>query len=117
MQNDLIFHIVEKNTWKGVEKSGEYTPESIEQEGFIHCSTGQKINDTANRIFKNKRHLFLLIIDTKRVEAPIKYEEDSAQNESYPHIYGPLNTNAVLDKISLNPDKKGDFHLEFSSEG
>lgn len=116
MQHDLIFHIVEKKAWKGIESGGEYTPESLEQEGFIHCSTGDKINETANRIFKNKRHLFLLIIDTKRVEAPIKYEEDSELGEVFPHIYGPLNTNAVIDKISLNPDKKGDFYLEFSSD-
>lgn len=116
MQNDLIFHIVEKKVWKNIENRGEYSPESIEQEGFIHCSAGHQINDTANRIFKDKRHLFLLIIDTNRVEAPIKYEEVPEQGEKFPHIYGPLNTNAILDRISLNPDKNGQFHLEFTSD-
>lgn len=115
MKHDLIFHIVEKKAYKRLENSGEYRPESLDTEGFIHCSTGEQINDTANRIFENKRHLFLLIIDTKRVEADIKYEEDKEQDEKFPHIYGPLNTNAILDKISLNPDKKGQFHLEFTS--
>lgn len=116
MQHDLIFHIVEKKSWKHIEKSGEYKPESLELEGFIHCSTGHQINNTANRIFKDKRHLFLLIIDTKRVESPIKYEDNAEQNEKFPHIYGPLNTNAILDKISLNPDKKGNFDLGFTSD-
>jgi len=116
MQHDLIFHIVEKKSWKHIENKGEYIPETVEQEGFIHCSTGHQINDTANRIFKDKHHLFLLIIDSKRVEAPIKYEEDSKLGIEFPHIYGPLNTNAILDKISLNPDKKGNFNLEFSSD-
>ncbi len=116
MQHDLIFHIVEKKAWKRLENAGQYEPESIEQEGFIHCSTGFQINETANRVFKNKRHLLLLIIDVKRVEAKIKYEEDSDLREKFPHIYGSLNTNAVLDKISLNPDKKGNFSLDFSSD-
>lgn len=115
MPEDLIFHIVEKRTWKNIENRGEYSPESLEQEGFIHCSTGDQINATANRIYQGKRHLFLLIIDTNRVDAPIKYEEDPDLEEKFPHIYGSLNTVAVLDKISLNPDKKGNFHLEFSS--
>lgn len=116
MQHDLIFHIVGKKQFKQLENDGEYQPESLEQEGFIHCSTGDQINDTANRIFSNKRHLFLLIIDTKRVENEIKYELDEELGEKFPHIYGPLNTNAILDRISLNPDKKGNFDLEFTSD-
>lgn len=115
MQHDLIFHIVEKRIWKERENSGEYTPESLEHEGFIHCSTGHQINDTANRIFEGRRHLLLIIIDATRVIADVKYEEDPDRGEAYPHIYGPLNTDAILDKISLNPDKKGNFDLEFSS--
>lgn len=115
MSEDLIFHIVEKRTWKNIENSGEYMPESIERNGFIHCSTGAQINATANRKFKGKRHLLLLIIDAKRVDAPIKYEEDPELKEKFPHIYGALNTSAILDKISLNPDKAGKFHLEFTS--
>lgn len=115
MTHDLIFHIVEKKKWKARENSGEYTPQSLEDEGFIHCSTGPQVNDTANRMFEGQRHLLLLIIDVNRVEAEIKYEEDPELGQAFPHIYGPLNTNAILDKISLNPDKKGKFDLEFSS--
>jgi uncharacterized protein (DUF952 family) len=116
MNHDLLFHIVEKKAWKRLENAGQYEPASIEEEGFIHCSTGFQINDTANRVFENQRHLLLLIIDVKRVEAPIKYEKDADLREEFPHICGPLNTNAVLDKISLNPDKKGKFSLDFSSD-
>lgn len=115
MPEDLIFHIVEKKVWKKIENSGEYAPESLDQEGFIHCSTGSQINETANRIFHGQRHLLLLIIDATRVNAPIKYDDDSDLKEKFPHVYGPLNTSAIMDKISLNPDKKGAFHLEFTS--
>ena len=116
MAHDLIFHIVEKEIFKSSVKDGEYIPESIEEEGFIHCSTGFEINDTANRIFSDKTDLLLLIIDTKRVEVPIKYEKDPDLGKEFPHIYGPLNTIAILDKIDLEPNDEGEFDLEFSSK-
>ena len=115
MRHDLIFHIVEKDTFKSSINDGEYTPESIEQEGFIHCSTGHQINDTANRIFGEAGPLFLLIIDTKRVDSEIKYEKDSQTGDKFPHIYGSLNVMAILDKIEIEPDNNGKFDLEFSS--
>ncbi len=115
MKPDLIFHIVEKKDYKKQTKDGRYIPESIEQHGFIHCSTGSQINDTAERHFKKRRHLLLLIIDTKRIEAPLKYERSEERDQDFPHIYGPLNRDAVLDVITLNLDTQGKFNVEFTS--
>jgi uncharacterized protein (DUF952 family) len=115
MQHDLIFHIVDKKALKKFKNDGVFKPESLEQEGFIHCSTGQQINDTANRLFYNQNHLLLLIIDVNRVAADIKFEEDADNGDCFPHIYGPLNTDAIMEKITINPNKEGDFDIEFTS--
>ena len=116
MKHDLIFHIVDKNSYKSSVKHGEYTPESIEQQGFIHCSTGYQVNDTANRFFSDETGLLLLIIDTNRVDPSIKYEEDHETGEEFPHIYGPLSIHAILDKIEIEANEQGKFNLEFSSK-
>jgi uncharacterized protein (DUF952 family) len=115
MQDDLIFHLVDKENWKTNHKKGEYSPESIEQEGFIHCSSGPQLNDTLKRLFKNNQKLWLLIIDTKRVEPVIKYEKSGNLQQAFPHIYGSLNTDAILDKISLKQGEGEHLSLNFST--
>jgi len=116
MKDDLIFHFTDTETWRAHKNSGEYSPEVLEQKGFIPCSTGYQINDTANRCFAGRAHLLLLIIDTNRVKPTIKYEENTDTGQSFPHIYGPLNLDAVLDKITLEPDESGAFDLQFVSD-
>ena len=118
MKDDLIFHMVPKRNWEQWQQGGIYHPPSIDEEGFIPCSSGNQINATANRIFKGERRLMLLVIDTSTVEAAIKYEMagNSDREEKYPHIYGALNLDAVIDKIRLYPNKEGIFELEFDSD-
>jgi uncharacterized protein (DUF952 family) len=52
----------------------------------------------------------LLTIDPERVTAPIRY--DPAENgEEFPHIYGPLNIDAVVDVADIQPGPDGQFHF------
>ena len=39
----------------------------------------------------------LLVIDTERVRPELRYEQVPAQPDPYPHIYGPLNLDAVVE--------------------
>lgn len=86
----MIYHFVEKNLWKKVEK--EYRPESLDNEGFIHFSTEDQVDDTYQRFYTNKE-MFLLVIDESKLKAELIYEK--ADGMSYPHLYGPLNLDAV----------------------
>lgn len=116
MRQDFIFHLVPDREWKSSKKNSRYEPQSIEDEGFIHCSTGNQIEDTANRLFKGERKLLLLVINATLVEPEIKYEEDKTTGEVYPHIYGPLNPDAIVDNIRLIPEEDGSFEISFSSD-
>ncbi len=115
MREDLIFHITTKEYFNSYKKDNRYLPESLETEGFIHCSRGSQIESTANRIFKDQDRLLLLVIDVSTLTAKIKYEEDQDLGESYPHIYGPLNTDAIMDKLNIHAEKDGQFKITFSS--
>jgi len=116
MRDDLLFHITTKEHWKRFQNDRKYEPESLVQEGFIHCSSGSQLNETANRLFRDKDQILLLVIDVSTLGENIKYEEDSKTGEKFPHIYGPLNTNAVIDKIDIKAEKDGSFNIGFSSE-
>lgn len=116
MREDFIFHLVPEKEWKASKSDSMYIPKSLETSGFIHCSTGTQIQNTANRLFKGERRMLLLVINSALVDAEIKYEVDDETGEKYPHIYGPLNPDAIIDRIRLVPEKDGGFEISFSSD-
>ena len=115
MKDDIIFHVVSQQLWKEKAHAGLYKPDSLEEKGFIHCSTGKQIEETANRLFKGQRKVYLLVIDVSTIEPRIVWEKPGDEEEPYPHIYGPLNTDAVLDRITLHPNKEGYFEINVES--
>lgn len=116
MRDDIIFHITDRKKWKQFKENGRYIPESLDSEGFIHCSRGTQLEETANRFFSDHNKILLLVIDTSRLVPEVKYEEDSETGETFPHIYGPLNTDAIVDKIDVYTEEDGRFKISFTSE-
>ncbi len=112
-----IFHITPRQDWEKASSAGIYSAESLELEGFIHCSKESQIVRTANVWFKNQTDLLLLFIDSDKVKSEIRYDIVS-ENEAFPHIYGILNTNAVFKTISFEAGEDGLFKLplEIQSE-
>ncbi|WP_445665024.1 DUF952 domain-containing protein [Fodinibius sp. AD559] len=115
MRDDLLFHITTKDDWKQFNNSGSYEPESLESEGFIHCSTGEQVEATANRIFGDKDEILLLVIDATTLHEDIKYEKNEDTGEKFPHLYSPLNTNAIIDKITIKAEDNGNFDIAFTT--
>jgi uncharacterized protein (DUF952 family) len=52
--------------------------------------------------------MLALEVDSQRLTSPVK-REASRSGEIYPHIYGPLNTDAVINVWSLPLDGDGNF--------
>jgi len=46
-----IFHIALKEKWERTISRSQYTEDSLQNEGFIHCSTAEQVVDTANKHF------------------------------------------------------------------
>lgn len=104
-----IYHITQRVKWENAKLVGNYRADSLNSEGFIHCSTRSQLTKTANKFFKNQTGLVLLYIDESKVKAEIKYE--SADNDLFPHIYGELNLDAISQVIDLEPDIEGLFNF------
>ncbi len=92
--SSMILHITTKKNWEEAKVKGEYRGDTLDSQGFIHCSTPEQIDEVAQYLFKGKIGLVLIEIDETKVKCEIKYE-DAGNGKLYPHIYGPLNTDAV----------------------
>ncbi|MBA3631339.1 MAG: DUF952 domain-containing protein [Acidobacteria bacterium] len=91
----LIYHIVLPEFWEKFKDGDFYEAESLTAEGFIHCSFAKQIDAVLNRYYKNAGKVLLLQIDTEKLTSEL-INESSTNIEIYPHIYGKINTNAII---------------------
>jgi len=110
-----IFHITQRQQWEVAQQQGVYREASLETEGFIHCSTLTQISKVANLFFRGQTGLVLLCIDGNRLHSELRYdlvEDNLAKNgESFPHVYGPLNIEAIVQVLDFEPQPDGTFVL------
>jgi glutathione S-transferase len=98
--DDPIFHLALPDDWVAAFAAGEYTMSTrgvtLEQEGFIHCSTSEQMQDTANRFYGDLDQLVVLTIDPLLVPSAIVWESPGPGVDMlFPHIYGPIPIAAV----------------------
>ncbi len=108
---DLIYHITTEEEWQTARSLGAYTADSLDSEGFIHCSTAGQVLGVANALFAGQVGLVLLAIDVTQLEAEVRYEDCYESGQQFPHIYGPLNLDAVAAVIPFPPQSGGTFVL------
>ncbi len=107
----IIYHITPRVEWEKALQAGQYTAPSLAQEGFIHASTGPQVTGTANLFYKGQSGLVLLKIDTSRLRPELRFDpvHTHGEEQRFPHIYGPLNLDSVVDILDFAPDPDGTF--------
>ena len=104
-----VFHITERGAFATALESGAYEVESLQLEGFIHCSRRAQVLRSAQRFFGGKTGLVLLCIDAERVAPLLRYE--AADGEAFPHCYGPIPLEAIPAVIDFPCRPDGSFEL------
>ena len=94
MTEKHIFHICKRQDWIEAQKNDKYSAESLSAVGFIHCSEKHQVAGVLEMFFKDVPDLILLHIDTSKLINEVKYE--AADGQVFPHIYGELNLDAVV---------------------
>ncbi len=105
---NVTFHLVPKSYFDTLDPNADYLPAAFPQDGFIHCTDDPvEMARIANLFYRDEPppHLYLYI-DKDRVKSPIRY--DDAENK-YPHIYGPLNGDAIVAIREAGRDGEGNF--------
>lgn len=106
---NILLHIVSEADWARVNDA--YRPKSLKIEGFIHCSTLENVLIPANERFLGRHDLLMLVIDQALVTAAVIAEDCEERGIAFPHIYGPLDFEAVKHVLPFKPDNTGHFSL------
>lgn len=95
----IIYHITTDASWNFARETGIYTVASLKEEGFIHCSQENQLADVKRRYYAGRNDLLLLDIDTDKLTSPFIFEWSPSVQDTFPHVYGPINIDAVV-KVS-----------------
>jgi len=109
-----ILHFCPEALWRQAQAVGEYTGDTLDTEGFIHCSTAEQVHRPANALCRGRTDLVLLEIDEARLPAPPRYEPGDPADpaaECFPHVYGPIPVTAVVAVHRFAPGPDGTFSL------
>jgi len=114
----MIYHITAQHAWQAAQANGAYQADSLATQGFIHLSNREQVLRVANAIYPGQAGLVLLCVEPTRLHAPLKYEPPDTtipaehyQGELFPHLYGALNLDAVLQAVDFPPQSDGHFTL------
>ncbi|MBL7757195.1 MAG: DUF952 domain-containing protein [Chitinophagaceae bacterium] len=97
----LIYHITTATAWAEALKAGQYEAPSLQSEGFIHNCEESQVAAILDRFYADQHDLVKLIIDTDKLSSPLVYEWSASLQDTFPHIYGTINLDAVLEAVPL----------------
>ena len=102
----MIYHITTQSQWQAASQTGHYAADSLQSEGFIHCSKQNQVQRSARNYFSGVPDLLLLCIEEAKLSADLRWENTSGGTELFPHLYGPLNLDAVSQSrpLSIEPE-------------
>jgi uncharacterized protein (DUF952 family) len=114
-----ILHITTQLEWQAAQAAGHYEAPSLQSEGFIHFSTAEQVVRVANAFYTGQTDLVLLVVNPERLSAQLRWEDPAhpgvsmatGQSEIFPHLYGPLNLDAVLRVVQFPANSDGTFQL------
>ncbi len=107
----MIYHITTLKNWNHAQQVSQYSLDSLASDGFIHASTWDQVVGTGNYLFRGQTGLVVLAIDTDQLAAEVKFEAAPGTDQQFPHIYGPINLDAVVQVIDFSPEPDGSFRL------
>ncbi len=106
-----MFHLITEQDWELARGSQHWRPASLADEGFIHCSVDEEqAMRVVARLYPDRADLLALEVETEKLNSPL-VSEASRSGEIYPHIYGPLDLNAVTKVWRVNQDGEGRYSL------
>lgn len=109
---EFIYHITSRDSWSVAQKIGAFSADSLKAAGFLHCSKAEQIIRVANNYYLGQAGLVILKINTSRIKPRLHWEPGSDKtDELFPHVYGPLNLDAVLGVFDFLPGADGKFLL------
>lgn len=97
----IIYHVTTAADWSAAQQKGFYEHPSLIAEGFIHCSQAHQLAGVLERYFDGQTDLLKLVIDTDKLTSKFVFDWSPSTQDTFPHVYGTINTDAVVDVVAL----------------
>jgi len=111
-----IYHIAYPADWTQAKADGEYRTSTrgrtLEQQGFIHAGQAHQVAPVANMVYSDDDELIVLVIDPGLLTSELRYDDVPGWSDLFPHIYGPLNLDAVTETLPLSKGSDGQFSFD-----
>jgi uncharacterized protein (DUF952 family) len=107
-------HLLPVETWINSRNQATYAPDAFAADGFVHCTNGDdELIAVGNRFYRgDPRDYLVLTIAIDKLTSPIRYDD---VNRVFPHIYGPINREAIVAARAVNRSPDGSF-MSISSQ-
>ena len=110
MNLEFIFKIIEKDEWLKAKELGTYGGSNKDlEDGYIHFSEEDQVEETLKKYYSNKEDLILLKVNAFKLEHLLW--EQASNGDMFPHLYSPLDINNVVDEFELPLDNNGIHEL------
>lgn len=104
-----IYLLISDADYRAAVEKGTLYEDSLETQGFIHASPADQLTRVANKYYLDVEDVRVMVVTTAQVDAIVKWEP--ATGGLYPHIYGPLNMDAVDYVVPVSPGADGMYDI------
>ena len=105
----MILLCMKKTTWEERKDKECWGKRNIDADGFIHCSTVEYFWRVAPIFNDIKEELVLVCIDESKLKSEVKYEDGDNCGRAYPHVYGLINNDAVIEVLPFLRNEDGTY--------
>lgn len=108
---NIVYHMLPSSVWEAAAEENAYHAATLASEGFVHCTAELPLlEQVANRFYRSQPGDWLiLLVDLDRVAAPVRWE--AADDHLFPHIYGPIERQAIVETIPFPRREDGSYQL------
>ncbi len=108
----MIYHITTIEDWEAQRHLTIFTDPSLQTKGFIHCSNGNQVAAIATALFLGRKDLIVISIDESQLSSRVVWENSGGAEEHFPHVYGPIQKEAIVSVDPLEPNSDGSFSFD-----
>jgi uncharacterized protein (DUF952 family) len=104
----LTYHATPKAHFEGLDRSQPYLSPDFDADGFIHCTDSvEALPAVLTSYYRDMPgEWVVLCLDADKITSPVRYDDAA---ETFPHVYGPLNRDAILEVRPIRRDANGSF--------
>ena len=108
----MILHFCPRDLWESAVAAGSYAADTLQSQGFIHCSTPEQVAVPATALARGRQDIVLLVLDESQLSKPVVWEQGDPPDPGgmlFPHVYEPIPVAAVVAVHDYPPEPDGSF--------